>query len=207
LYQAASWLLRLFKGACQSASCARAPVMASRPGCSRGPVFARCACGGRRRSRRTWPGGAGLLVGRESELKRIEGLLGRVRSGCGAVAVLEGPAGIGKTALLAEAARRASGYGFSVLRAAAGELEREYAFGVVRQLFWPVVAPVVTGGICLTAPPGWLRCRSALPDVQADRIESRGDTASAGMHGLYWLTANLAERGPLLVAVDDAHWT
>ena len=26
------------------------------------------------------------------------------------------------------------------------------------------------------------------------------------MHGLYWLTANLAERGPLLLAVDDAQW-
>ena len=45
-----------------------------------------------------------------------------------------------------------------------------------------------------------------LPDVQADRVESRGDAASAAMHGLYWLTADLAERAPLLVAVDDAHW-
>jgi hypothetical protein len=26
------------------------------------------------------------------------------------------------------------------------------------------------------------------------------------MHGLYWMTANLAERTPLLLAVDDAHW-
>ena len=26
------------------------------------------------------------------------------------------------------------------------------------------------------------------------------------MHGLFWLTANLAERAPVLIAVDDAHW-
>ena len=26
------------------------------------------------------------------------------------------------------------------------------------------------------------------------------------MHGLYWLTANLADRRPLLIAVDDVHW-
>ncbi|GEL19259.1 ATP-binding protein [Pseudonocardia asaccharolytica] len=26
------------------------------------------------------------------------------------------------------------------------------------------------------------------------------------LHGLYWLTANLAARDPLLIAVDDAHW-
>ena len=68
------------------------------------------------------PGGCGLLIGREGELGCIEELLGRARSGCGAVAVLEGPAGIGKTALLAEAARQAGGYGFSVLRAAGGEM-------------------------------------------------------------------------------------
>jgi DNA-binding CsgD family transcriptional regulator len=147
-----------------------------------------------------------LLVGRENEFGRIEELLGRVRSGCGAVAVLEGPAGIGKTALLAEAARRASSYGFSVLRAAGGELELQYAFGVVRQLFWPVVARGRGRGDLLEGAAGLAALPLGLSGVHADRVESRGDAASAGMHGLYWLTANLAERAPLLVAVDDAHW-
>ncbi len=27
------------------------------------------------------------------------------------------------------------------------------------------------------------------------------------LHGLYWLTANLAGQGPLLLAVDDLHWS
>ena len=26
------------------------------------------------------------------------------------------------------------------------------------------------------------------------------------LHGLYWLTANLAAEQPLLILVDDAHW-
>ena len=30
-------------------------------------------------------------------------------------------------------------------------------------------------------------------------------TASV-LHGLYWLVANLAERSPLVLLVDDAHW-
>jgi DNA-binding CsgD family transcriptional regulator len=119
--------------------------------------------------------------------------------------VLEGSAGIGKTALLAEAARRASGYGFSVLRAVGGELEREYGFGVVRQLFWPMVAPRCGRGDLLEGAAGLAARPLGLPDGQADRPESQGDPASA-MHGLYWLTANLAEQAPLLVAVDDAHW-
>ena len=25
-------------------------------------------------------------------------------------------------------------------------------------------------------------------------------------HGLYWLTANLAARAPVLILVDDVHW-
>lgn len=33
-----------------------------------------------------------------------------------------------------------------------------------------------------------------------------GVRAAAGNHGLYWLTANLADEGPLVLAVDDAHW-
>jgi hypothetical protein len=32
------------------------------------------------------------------------------------------------------------------------------------------------------------------------------DTSFAVLHGLYWLTVNLADRRPLLIAVDDAHW-
>ena len=32
------------------------------------------------------------------------------------------------------------------------------------------------------------------------------DPTFAVLHGLYWLCANLAQRGPVLLAVDDAHW-
>jgi len=35
---------------------------------------------------------------------------------------------------------------------------------------------------------------------------SASDTSFALLHGLYWLAANLADRAPLLIAVDDAHW-
>jgi len=36
---------------------------------------------------------------------------------------------------------------------------------------------------------------------------SEDEVPHAIMHGLYWLTANLAARGPLVLAVDDAHWS
>ena len=36
--------------------------------------------------------------------------------------------------------------------------------------------------------------------------EETGDVAFATLHGLYWLVVNLAERAPLLLAIDDAQW-
>ena len=80
------------------------------------------------------------LLERDWGLERIEGCLGRARQGHGGALVVEGPAGIGKTVLLAAGLDMAASEGFRVLRARGAELEREYAFGVVRQLIEPVLA-------------------------------------------------------------------
>jgi predicted ATPase len=53
----------------------------------------------------------------------------------GGVVLVEGRAGIGKTALLEAACQRAAARGREVLRARGSELEAGFAFGVVRQLF------------------------------------------------------------------------
>ena len=42
--------------------------------------------------------------------------------------------------------------------------------------------------------------------IGRDRVVDAHDTSFALLHGLYWLTANLAGDRSLLVAVDDAHW-
>src|ERR1700689_2183027 len=83
---------------------------------------------------------AGLLLERDRELRRVGESLQRAQHGRGGALVLEVPAGIGKTVLLAAARDAAGGEGFRVLRARGAELEREFAFGVVRQLVEPVVA-------------------------------------------------------------------
>ena len=54
--------------------------------------------------------------------------------------VVEGPAGIGKSPLLDAARARAAAAGMLALRAGASELESEYPFRVVRQLFEPALA-------------------------------------------------------------------
>src|ERR687886_2484485 len=82
----------------------------------------------------------GQLLERSEELGRIESALADARSGRGAFVVVEGPAGIGKTALLAAARTAAADAGMRVLRSRGTELESDFAFGVVRQLFEPALA-------------------------------------------------------------------
>src|SRR5215813_10221075 len=72
-----------------------------------------------------------ILLERESELAALDTLLQR---GSGLL-VVEGRAGIGKTSLLEAACQRAGELGYEILRARASELETDFAFGVVRQLF------------------------------------------------------------------------
>ena len=67
----------------------------------------------------------------------------RAGDGAGGLVVIGGPAGIGKTALLQAAAGMAERAGMRVLRARATDLEQEFAFGVVRQLF---EAPLARAG-------------------------------------------------------------
>src|SRR5262245_52134878 len=83
--------------------------------------------------------GDSFLLERDRELEVVGGLVRDALDGRPAVALVEGPAGIGKTRLLAAARERAAAEGFRVLVARGGELEREMPFGVVRQLFEPVV--------------------------------------------------------------------
>src|SRR5688500_11448546 len=80
---------------------------------------------------------AGLLE-RERELSAIDALVAEARGGTARFAVVEARAGIGKSRLLAAARERAAAHGFLTCAARGTELEGEFAYGVVRQLFEPL---------------------------------------------------------------------
>src|SRR5438552_7089754 len=150
------------------------------------------------------------LLERGEELARIESALAEARTGRGRFVVIEGPAGIGKTALLATVRTAAADDGMRVLRSRGSELERDFAFGVVRQLFEPPLAEAseLEQADLLEAAAGRAAGLLALPGaIAADGPPSSGvDPSFAILHGLYWLCANLAATGPLCIVVDDAHW-
>lgn len=126
----------------------------------------------------------------------------------GRLIAIEGQAGIGKTRLLSTARDLAAEAGMRVLSARGSTLERSFAYGVVRQLFEPVLARISAsdkadflGGAAAFARPLFEE-RAVKPTSPASQ-EGMG----AVLHGLFWLTANLAERQSLFVTIDDAHWS
>src|SRR4051794_36925187 len=89
------------------------------------------------------------LLERDAELGVIGSLVGRASAGEGGLVVVEGEAGVGKTELLRAAAEQGHEAGLGVLRARGSELDRAFAFGVVRQLLEREVAAapeLLTGG-------------------------------------------------------------
>jgi DNA-binding CsgD family transcriptional regulator len=141
---------------------------------------------------------ATALLERGEELATIEGLLDATEAGSGGVIVIEGEAGAGKTSLLGAAAEMAARREMLVLRARGGEYERDFPYGVVRQLFEPVLrdrprrAELLSGSAALAGPV----------------FEPGAGAAEGGAieHGLHWLAADLAATAPLLLVVDDAQW-
>ena len=146
-----------------------------------------------------------LLLEREAELEALAAALDSVSAGVGRLVAVEGTAGIGKTRLLAEVRARAARDGLRVLAARGGEFESGFAYGIVRQLFEPLVATASPEArAALLAGPASLV--EQLFDPAALREGPAADSTFAVQHGLYWLAANAAYDCPTLIAVDDLHW-
>jgi DNA-binding CsgD family transcriptional regulator len=142
-----------------------------------------------------------VLLERERELAEIASAISEAKAGRGGAVAIDAAAGLGKTRLLKEARETGSRTGLTVLSGRATELERDFPFALVRQLFEASLATI----------PAEER-EAVLEGAKAARgalgLDPLGDNhdSFAVLHGLYWVTAALAERAPLLLAVDDAHW-
>jgi DNA-binding CsgD family transcriptional regulator len=146
--------------------------------------------------------GTAPLIERETEVAQLTEALDAAADGRGRLVVLEGPAGIGKTRLVRHAAEVAEDRGMQAFLAAGAALERDLPYGCTLQLF---AAPLAA-----LDPAERERVTTGPAHVAAALLE--GGAAPSGpnaalqlLHGLHWLCANLAERAPLLLALDDAH--
>jgi predicted ATPase len=147
------------------------------------------------------------LLERQRELAELGSALTEARQGRGQVVLIEASAGLGKTSLLRVACQTAVAAGFTCLRARASELERDFAFGCVRQLLEPAVARtsdadrnrLFEGAAALSKP--------LFAPTGAPQPSLWGDSSFRMLHGLYWLLSNLADEGPVALSVDDLHWS
>lgn len=90
--------------------------------------------------------------------------------------------------------------GFRVLEATGDELERGFPFGVVRRLYEPVLRGLDPAEREALAQGAAAVFGAAVPDGDD------ADLSFQALHGLYWLVAELAQRDPLLIAIDDVQW-
>src|SRR5262245_2196317 len=152
-------------------------------------------------------GASSFLLEREVQVAALRAVTEAARGGGGRFVVIEGSAGIGKTRLLAEARAIARSAGMRVLASRGGELEGEFAYGIVRQLFEPLVtsvpadlrAELLSGPAALVEP-----LFGGSQPAGSQEVAAEGSFAI--LHGLYWLAANVALHQPALLAIDDLQW-
>ena len=134
------------------------------------------------------------MHGRQRERAVLERLLDTARDGHGAVLVVHGDPGVGKTALLEYAVE--AGQDFRVVRTAGVEGEMQLDYAALQQLCSPILDLI-----------------ERLPDPQRDALGvafglSAGQAPSPFLVGLaaLGLLSEAAEQQPLLSLVDDAQW-
>ena len=148
----------------------------------------------------------GNLVGRGPELERLRVVLDDLDAGTGGFLAIEGEPGIGKTTLLSELRRQATERGHLVLTGSAEEFERDVPFAV-----W---ADALDAYVTATVDDDWdtallsqlspvLPSLSGANGAEGVLAEERYRTHRA----VRTLLELLAADRPLLVVLDDLHWS
>src|SRR4051812_26744355 len=139
--------------------------------------------------------GARPLVGRREEQRLLTSLLDDVATR-GQALVLHGEPGIGKSRLLAEAARTARERGMTVLTTSGVQSEAHLPFAGLHQLLRPVRGRA-----------------SELPDIQRAALGAAFGVTEEGAPEHFRiamaaldLVAEVAGDAPVLLVVEDAHW-
>ncbi len=189
-----------------------------------------------RRARRREPRERGLetpLVGRQAEMARLEGTLGRLAGGTGGVVAVSGAAGVGKSRLIAEVRALATGRGMRWVQASCPSLGMGGTLGVWVDLVTRLQG-IEDGGV---RGSGSVRRTGALRTGGGTRVISLTELrdASATLARLLHIDLNVhdlrrtggvdeeavrsrlflgvrdlveaeASKQPLVIVLDDLHW-
>ena len=149
-------------------------------------------------------------VGREPELERLDGVLDALGTGTPACVTVTGEPGIGKTHLLGALRSRAEERGFLVLGGSATELERDLPFGIWIDALDAYVASQELDLAELWGEEQADELEEILPSRRVPRAGMRGSVADERYRthrAVRRLLELLATERPLVLVVDDAHWS
>lgn len=136
-----------------------------------------------------------MMIGRDEELRTLHGLLSDAAAGHGSALLVDGTAGVGKSALLRTVGADAAANGFKVLSTSGVETELWLPFAALQLLLQPVARGVEN----LPAPH-----RLALNDAFG-ATETEPPVFRVALAVLE-LLADAAHHQPLLLLVDDIQW-
>jgi DNA-binding CsgD family transcriptional regulator len=136
------------------------------------------------------------IIGRDAGLAQLRPLVDPALP-ASQVLLVTGEAGMGKSVLLADAAERARSAGIRVLSVTGRESEAKLAFAGLHQLLRPVLASAA--GL----PPRQAQALLGALGLAAEPVAP--DPLLTGV-AVLTLLSDLAERSPVLVVADDAHW-
>lgn len=151
----------------------------------------------------------GVFVGREHDLRELEAVLADGALSRGRIVLISGEAGIGKTRLSEEAGRLAVDRGFRLVRSSCFLDEGAPPFWLWIQILRALVAK---GGRDVEAILGPRRAEVArlVPELARPNDPDFVMDASARFRLLDALAGSLrafSERQPLLIVLDDLHWS
>jgi DNA-binding CsgD family transcriptional regulator len=150
------------------------------------------------------------VIGREAELRNVDGLLAALSGGQGSWLAISGPPGIGKTRLAAELARRARGSDVLVLHGRGSELDQGRPFGIVvdaLDLYLTERRPSLDLGRLVAGTLGELA--EIFPSLAESgyALETRLQSERWRLHrAVRRLLEELGRDEPAALVLDDVHW-
>ena len=149
-------------------------------------------------------------VGREPELERLDAALDGLTAETSACVTVEGEPGIGKTHLLGALRARAEDRGFVVLSGSATEFERDLPFSVWVDALDAYVASLELGLEALWSVEQVEELAEIIPSVRT-RADGAGTSVAAERYRTHravrGLLELLARERPLVLVLDDLHWS
>ncbi|MDX1687467.1 MAG: AAA family ATPase, partial [Candidatus Promineifilaceae bacterium] len=157
---------------------------------------------------------ASAFVGRSDELQQLDDVLAAVEAGAGRCVLLSGEAGVGKSRLIAELDARAGDRGFTTLTGRCFEQDRSFPYAPLIDMLRPFFAGAAGADLRDALGPLVTELVRLLPELAhgttAPPIPSPGETQVEKRRlfaALTRLFLRQSEAGPLLLVVEDLHWS